>query len=262
MAPKRPLVYPGGAVAAKRGRSAHDVVLRNIGMAIVKGDYPIGSLLPPKDELMAWLAVSQTTLREALQTLAAKGLIAARAKVGTRVLDESQWNMFDGDILAWRLEIGVPASFLGRLFEIRQTLEPVAAAFAAMRRRPRDVVHLRELAEGLTFSSGDTAAFVRADVLFHEYVLEISGNPFMHSLGALIGTALNASFTLSAPTEHPELSAAVRRQHLDIVDAIEARDAQRASDAMVAVIRQGWANYSGAGAVPVASLAILAFQAG
>ena len=38
--------------------------------------------------------------------------------------------MFDADILSWQLETGVDAAFLAKLFEMRQTLEPMAAAVA------------------------------------------------------------------------------------------------------------------------------------
>ena len=37
--------------------------------------------------------------REALKTLEAKGLVEARAKVGTRVLPQSRWNLFDRQVL-------------------------------------------------------------------------------------------------------------------------------------------------------------------
>lgn len=208
---------------------------------------------------MARLGVSNTTLREALQTLAAKGMVAARAKVGTRVLDESHWNMFDADILAWRLEVGIPASFLAMLFEIRQSLEPVAAALAAMRRNSDDIARLRNLAEALVFTEDSRSVFVEADVAFHQSILEMSGNPFMQSLSALIGTALTASFTLSAPIADPELGASVYLQHMAIVDAIEAADPQRASEAMMTVIRQGWINYSGMNSTHVATLDIATF---
>lgn len=234
--------------------------MRAIGVSIVRGAYPIGSLLPSKEELMGRLAVSRTTLREALQTLAAKGMVAARAKVGTRVLEESHWNMFDADILGWRLDIGIPAAFLASLFEIRQTIEPVAAALAAARRSDADVARLRALASGLVLRSGDRSSFVAADLAFHESILGVSGNPFMHSLGALISTALTASFTLSAPTEQPQMSALVQRQHEAIVDAIEARQPQRASEAMMTVIRQGWINYSDSGSTSIARLNVVTFD--
>jgi len=78
--------------------------------------------------------VSRTALREALKALAAKGLIESKTKVGTRVLPEKNWNMFDADLMGWRLQLGIDAPFLTRLFEIRLALEPLAAA------RPTDWV--------------------------------------------------------------------------------------------------------------------------
>ena len=262
---------PGLGNAVRRRRSTHDAAVQAIGIGIVNGRYPAGSLLPPSDELLSALSMSRTTLREALQTLAAKGMIVARAKVGTRVLDEGHWNMFDADILEWRLATGIPASFLSALFEVRQSLEPVAAALAAARRTPEDVDRLRELANGLGLARRHFDEFVDADVLFHQFILEVSRNPFMNSLGALISTALRASFTLSAPAlrasftmsaplERQELSALVKRQHMDIVDAIEAGDPQAANDAMMTVIRQGWINYSGQGYRVLARTEVATFQ--
>src|SRR5262245_19661596 len=118
----------------RRKLSQHALVARGIGLAIVSGEIAVRSTLPAKDVLMQRFGVSNTSLREALQTLTAKGLIEARTKIGTWVLDKSRWNMFDADILSWQLESGVDPAFLARLFEMRQSLEPMAAAVAALRR--------------------------------------------------------------------------------------------------------------------------------
>src|SRR6187200_2604436 len=89
--------------APARSRSAHDVVAQGIGLGILEGEFSIGSTLPGDAELMQRFGVSRTSLREALKTLAAKGLIESKTKVGTRVLEETRWNMFDPDLLTWRL---------------------------------------------------------------------------------------------------------------------------------------------------------------
>ena len=209
---------------------------------------------------MSQINISQTTLREALQTLAAKGMIAARARVGTRVCDEKHWNMFDAELLAWRFQVGIPPALLGELMEIRQSLEPVAAALAAARRSAEDVQRLRALAARMKSELRHSTAFVEADVAFHCAVLETSGNSFMYSLAALIGTALSASFVLSAPDRDPQLAARVYRQHEDIVDAIEAADPHRACIAMTTVISQGWFNVGGAVPQRVAQLDLLRFS--
>jgi DNA-binding FadR family transcriptional regulator len=240
-------------------RSAHDHAVDDIGKKIVAGVYPIGSVLPSSDDLTKRLVISRTPLREALQTLTAKGMVLARAKVGTRVLPESDWNMFDADILSWREAAGISETSLAMLYEMRQSLEPVAAALAAERRSDADVVELRMLATKLILDGESVAEFVAADVAFHRLILVMSGNPFMRSIGAMISTALSASFTASAPTESAEKGAHVQRLHLDVVDAIQRHDTQRASDAMTKVILEGWIRYSGSKLRRIANLPIATF---
>ena len=201
--------------------------------------------MPSKEVLMAALDVSQTTLREALQTLTAKGMINARTRVGTTVLNQRYWNMFDAELLAWRLEVGIGPDVLGMLFDIRQSLEPLAAALAAVRRTDKDVEALRGLTARMQRELRHSSAFVEIDVAFHRRLLEMSGNDFMTSISALIGTSLAASFAFSAPDSDSALGNRVCRQHEVVVDAIEDRDPRRAAEAINVVIRQGWTNIDG-----------------
>ncbi len=228
-----------------RASGAHGAVLKGIGLAIIAGEFPGGSVLPSKEVLMQRFGVSNTPLREALQSLASKGLIAARTRVGTWVRDETDWNMFDPDLLAWRLEVGIDHAFLAKLFEIRQTLEPVAAAIAAQQRTEAHVADLRAIVRDMAKARTSKTAFTEADVDFHVMVLSASGNPFMHSIGALIRTALAASFTSSAPTDDPERANCAVSQHADIAEAIAEGDSQKSAEAMMLVIRQGWINIGG-----------------
>jgi DNA-binding FadR family transcriptional regulator len=62
----------------------------------------------------------------------------------------------------------------------------------------------------------------------------------MRSLASVIETALLEAFTLSPPTREPQLHRETVEAHERIVDCIEARDAQGASDAMVLVIEAGY----------------------
>ena len=77
------------------------------------------------------------------------------------------------------------------------------------------------------------------------WYLAASGNPFMQSIGALIKTALAASFQSSAPTDDPKRAVLAVEQHARIADAIFRRDPQGAADAMMFVIQQGWTNIGG-----------------
>ncbi|TAF73525.1 MAG: FadR family transcriptional regulator, partial [Curvibacter sp.] len=115
------------------------------------------------------LAVSRTALREAVKVLAAKGLLEARPRIGTRVRTKDQWNLLDPDILAWRCATGVDADFLRHLTELREIIEPSAAALAATSRSPEQ---LEAIAQALRTMETATsiAQWVQADLEFHTAV--------------------------------------------------------------------------------------------
>ncbi|HET7411989.1 MAG TPA: FadR/GntR family transcriptional regulator, partial [Pararhizobium sp.] len=226
--------------AASQSPRAFAAVLRGIGLGIVAGEFPVGQTLPGKDVLMRRFSVSNTALREALKTLEAKGMVAARTKVGYWVTDKDNWNLLDETLLGWQLEVGADSRFIGRLFEMRQSIEPTAAALAALRRNEAHIVRLLSLAEAMANAGLDRQRFTETDLAFHQLILEASGNPMMRSIGALIGAALAASFQLSAPTDSLQELSRAHDQHLAIAEAIIARNPQAAADAMMAVIEQGW----------------------
>ncbi len=204
----------------------------------MQGRFPVGSTLPGDVELMELFGVSRTALREALKTLAAKGLIESKTKVGTKVLDRHNWNMFDADILEWHLEMGVDARFLGWLFEIRQTLEPLACATAAQRRTPEQLSVMHKALQAMYGCESNRQGFTKADLAFHQAILEASGNPFLQSIGSVIGAALATSFTISSPVSSDARFREVMRQHQAVFDGIEQRDPSAASDAMSELILQ------------------------
>ncbi|EIM27755.1 FadR/GntR family transcriptional regulator [Microvirga lotononidis] len=227
-----------GVQRPARARSAHDLVAHGIGQNIMQGRFPIGSTLPGDAELMELYGVSRTALREALKTLAAKGLIESKTKVGTRVLDRNNWNMFDADILGWHLEMGVDARFLGWLFEIRQMLEPLACATAAMRRTPEQLAVMSRALQAMYQCETSRQSFTKADLAFHQAILEASSNPFLQSIGSVIGAALATSFTISSPVSSDDRFREVMRQHQAVFDAIAEGDPAAASEAMSELILQ------------------------
>src|SRR5690606_33133559 len=92
--------------ATDRARSHTAHVVRELGMDIVSGAYTEQSILPGDADLMQRFGVSRTVLREALRARAAKGLIQPKARIGTRVRDKANWNLFDPDVLIWHAEAG------------------------------------------------------------------------------------------------------------------------------------------------------------
>lgn len=220
-------------------KNLHSQVLWQLGVAIVRGDYAEGQILPSDTELLAQFSVSRTVLREALKTLAAKGMIEARARIGTRVLPRARWNLFDADVLAWHFETGPDVDLLRSLSEIRIGVEVESAALAAARRSEEQAMALVACAEEMGEAT-TPAEFARTDLKFHRTVAEASGNPFMASISALVELALTAVFTISSPVEDEALTEATVKAHGRIAEAILAQDADEARTAMKAVISEGF----------------------
>jgi len=225
-------------------RNLHSDVLWHLGFAIVSGRYAEGTILPSDSELLEQFGVSRTVLREALKTLAAKGLIEARARIGTRVLPRNRWNLFDADVLAWHFELGPEVSFLRSLAEVRIGIEIEAAALAAHRRTDEQAEAMAEAVSQMEAST-TPEDFARHDLQFHRLVAEASGNPFMASISALVEMALTAAFTISSPVNEPTALAQTVTVHGAIAKAISEGDAQGARDAMRVAISDGFARAAG-----------------
>lgn len=242
-----PVNSDGGAILAttattparRKPHNFHAHVMYTLGTAIVGGTYQEGQILPGDSDLIDQFGVSRTVLREALKTLSAKGLVEARARVGTRVLPKARWNMFDSDVLLWHLESGISFDFIASLAEIRMAVEPDAAALAAERRTDRQAEDLMGWLEGMAAQGQSAEHFARNDVGFHRVVAEASGNPFMVSLSSVVEIALMASFTISSPAEGGAAFDKAVRLHRNIAEAIMAKDPEMARVAMRQAIQSG-----------------------
>lgn len=221
-----------------KSRTSHAQVVDDLGKAIVSGVFPIGSILPGDSELLQRFKVSRTVLRESMKTLAAKGLVVPRARVGTRVTEKIYWNMFDNEVLNWHFESGIDKEFLLHLYDIRMAFEPFAASLVAERATQEDIDLLRRLAAAMAAPEHTSDSLAVADLYFHLAITEASHNPFMRSLGGLIEAALVGMFRMSAPPADNGFSN-IAETHMAIVDAIAARDGVAAHKAMEFVIVDG-----------------------
>src|SRR5690242_10018984 len=152
---------------SKKRQSSHDKIASTIGKEILNGKHPSGSTLPAEPTLMRRFKVSRTVLREVMKTLSAKGLIVLRTRVGARVLDSSNWNFFDAELLAWRVEIGMDEDLRRWLRQVRTVFEPASAGLAALGRTLEEIHFLRDRVRSMARSEGDKERFAEADLEFH-----------------------------------------------------------------------------------------------
>lgn len=213
----------------------HGAVAREIGVAIVSGQLRPGHVLDGEIEASSQRRVSRTAYREAIRILSAKGLIHSRPRTGTRVSEISAWHLLDPDVLAW-VFTGVPKpEVIHGLFELRTIVEPAAAALAATRRTQIHLTDMRRALNAMALHTLDKAEGREADKAFHAALLAATANPFVVSLTNGVTAAVNAL------TEFKQRLAKIERDpvpdHLRVYDAIAAKDADAAREAMIKLIR-------------------------
>jgi DNA-binding FadR family transcriptional regulator/acetyl esterase/lipase len=174
----------------------HGSVAHRIATDIIKGTLPQGSLLPNEDNASASFGVSRSAYREAIRTLAAKGLVSALPKVGTRIAPRAAWQILDPDILAWHFELGASEEFIRDLFELRKIVEPSAAALAAMRRSQEQLSRLADSLARMARMNPRTGAWLNAIIGFHHELLVAGRNEAVTSLWPAIQTTLRWSVKL------------------------------------------------------------------
>jgi DNA-binding FadR family transcriptional regulator len=126
-------------------------------------------------------------------------LIETKQKTGTRVREKRFWNQLDADVLGWRCASMPTDDFVEKLVEMREIIEPAAAAAAAKRRDATQLARL-EAAYRAMEAAEELDAWAEADLAFHEAVLQATNNELMVSLFSVIETALGTYFLLSART--------------------------------------------------------------
>ncbi len=218
------------ARARRRALRLHGSIARDLGVLIVSGRYKPGELLNGEVSASDRLQVSRGAYREAVRILAAKGLVESRPKVGTRVSQPENWHLLDPDVLSWIFEFEPDRKLLVDLFELRNIVEPRAAALAARRRTDE---HLDAMARALDEMASHTLANEagrKADQDFHAALIQASGNAFLASMISGVGAAV-AWTTIFKQRENP-LQRDPVPDHQRVFEAVKARNAEAAHAAM------------------------------
>jgi GntR family galactonate operon transcriptional repressor len=215
-------------------RGLHGEIVHTIGLRILRGELQPGDLLPDEEELSADLSVSRTVLREAVRVLAAKGLVQARPKTGTRVRSRSEWNLADPDVLSWRIKAGPDRELYEQVTEVRLGLEPQAARLAATRATEAEIAEIGESYAAMEAGVRDAAAYLAADLLFHERILAACHNELLGHLGGVLRDLVRTTFefTTSSPTSRKR----ALPLHGAILDGIAIRSEAAAEAAMRTLI--------------------------
>ncbi|MFF7332133.1 FadR/GntR family transcriptional regulator [Streptomyces sp. NPDC090306] len=209
------------------GRGLHGRVLDSLGPAITAGGYPPGSVLRT-DELAQSLDVSRSVMREAVRVLESMHLVASRRRVGVTVLPESEWNVYDPQVIRWRLAGADRTRQLRSLTVLRSAVEPVAAGLAARHATAAQCARLTECALGMVANSRGHRLdqYLLHDVAFHRVILDASGNEMFARLGDVVAEVLTGRTQHEVMFEDPDPAAVTL--HVRVADAVREGDAAAA----------------------------------
>jgi DNA-binding FadR family transcriptional regulator len=205
-----------------------DQALDQLRLRINQGVWTVGQRLPTEPELATELGISRNTVREAMRVLAFSGLIEIRQG--------------DGSYLRAVVDPLDTMKALSRCSqeqarETRHILEVEAIGLAALRRTDEDLVALRE-ALGVSGSHyhGDLDTYIACDLVFHRRLVDAAHNPTLSELyryfSSIVGAHLRQTLNITPRRQ------AVFDLHVELLEAVEQRDPERAKALMRQLINE------------------------
>jgi DNA-binding FadR family transcriptional regulator len=218
-------------------RTFQEEISDHLGLDICSGRFGPGDVLPPEPALCAQFRVSRIVIREAIKSLAAKGLLEVRRKTGTVVLPRAHWQLFDPDVIGWYARSAtIDERFVADLMELRRVIEPAAARLAAVKASDADREALRAAYNRMVKSADVGDEYVPADLAFHNAVLTACHNQFLWQMHNALSVILQTSFVISSRV--PQGPRASLSLHQDLCAGIERGNPDAAEKAVLKLIER------------------------
>lgn len=210
-------------------RALSEKIVSQITDYMVRGSLSPGDRLPTERELAEQFGVSRTVVRDAVKTLAGRGMLQVKHGAGIFVASDEERMSNNAGMLSGAF--APHGAGLADLFEIRRMLETEGAYWAAARHSSHHAERLRSILDEAWQYSDDPEALSDRDAQFHLAIAEASQNlvlvRVMLTLLDLLGSARQRTLNI------PGRTVLSLEQHGKILDAIEAQDQDAARQAMI-----------------------------
>lgn len=214
-------------------RRLADRVAERILQGILDADLQPGDRLATEAELGRQFEVSRTVIREAVQSLHARGIVEARPGIGISIarVDPSAASA------SLRLVVrGARDLTYDRIHEVRRTIEVEIARFAALRATDDGIADLGRLHGEQVAAAQDIERAAQLDVQFHRTLAVLGRNELfvilMDSLADVMLQVRRQAMPTSDDRDHGFT------EHAEILAAVSARDATAAVKAMTNHLRR------------------------
>jgi GntR family transcriptional regulator, transcriptional repressor for pyruvate dehydrogenase complex len=210
-------------------RALSEKIIVQISDALIAGELKRGDRLPPERELAEQFGVSRTVIRDAVKTLAGRGILHVKHGAGIFVATSEENAIGRLGVLSDILPLqGVG---LRDLFEIRKVLETEGADWAARRRNHYHLERLRGILKDAHRNSEDLEVLSDRDAQFHVAIAEASQNlvlvRVMLTLLDLLAQSRRESLSI------PGRAKLSLKDHERILEEIEAHRSEEAREAML-----------------------------
>ncbi len=205
--------------------SVVNTVLNRIKEALMKGEIKPGDKLPTEVEFSNKLNVSRTSIREAMQTLKALGVIDVRQGDGTYVVDEVNSNCINPLIFSLLAKSGSSKE----LVELRFLMEVGYTKLAIKIMNEEDLWAIKNAFEkhNEAVENGEND-LGRYEMSFHYEILKATKNPFVIEIGQTVLKLFEASIRRTSK-KNPEVAI---KHHRGILEAIKKKDSKQAEIAI------------------------------
>ena len=209
---------------------AQQTARRLYNLIVVEGQLSPGDKLPSEIALAGELGVSRATLREAIRTLSAQGVLEAIRGKGTYVSQGVEaiedFGFSSLDQIRGQLR---------DLFELRAIFEPSAARLACRRATEEELADILDKGGQVEACIRSGADRTQADRAFHAAIVRATHNEFMVRLLPLINQAVSDAITAGGHAE--ELAQDTLRDHALLLEFFRRRDSAGAEYAMAIHMR-------------------------
>ncbi|MEO0344496.1 MAG: GntR family transcriptional regulator [Pseudomonadota bacterium] len=187
------------------GEAAYSALLKAISDGTLKPGDRIREI-----EIAKLLRLSRTPIREALRRLESDGIVEHRPRIGAVVRKLSH-------------------SEIVELYEMRLVLERTAAAMAAKHASDAEIDTLDDLNKDIAANRNNPVAAAAINQEFHQALYRACRNRFLLDAAKVLTNSL-VLLGITTFTDEARIDIVVA-QHLDVIEALRDRDAERAAKA-------------------------------
>jgi DNA-binding FadR family transcriptional regulator len=198
-----------------------------IEMSIKNGSLNVGDKLPSEPELVKIFGVSRNTVREAIQSLIQAGVLESRQGDGTYVMSSGRFE----------------ANMVNRLYEsmdevneVRLSLEKEIVKFAAVRRNEKDLELIKIALENRNLTKDSVSENCKWDMEFHLAIAKASHNSIFYDIYNSFSTFIYKSVE-ERMNGKETIEGMLNQLHIDLYDAIYQKDAERAENIIVTILK-------------------------